>query len=265
MIHVQSVFSVTLTMHFECHFRVWCLWQYSVCVIYWHLCPILTSTQTWWLCLYREWTINPWMVRSDKGRWAVVSPMNNRKTFYYLCFAHRRFSNVPLANVLSRFSLTKRSESYTYIYLVFSAITQKRPIHVCYCTHCRWSGERSWRTDLAWYDGETICRRSDRESKGEAFHEIKTSCSYPFMWFFFSKRTECFCKSLSSQVSKLCYNAFVTLFKQDSVGSVSLEVNCSSLIAYILRKNISLASPSEIIFISSWSSVFKITTDILSH
>lgn len=125
------------------------------------------------------------MVRSDKGRWAVVSPMDNRKTFYYLCFAHRRFSNVPLANVLSRFSLTKRSESYTYIYLVFSAITQKRPIHVCYCTHCRWSGERSWRTDLAWYDGETICWRSDRESKGEAFHEIKTSSSYPFMWFFF--------------------------------------------------------------------------------
>ncbi|KAM7444886.1 Nucleolar complex protein 3 [Porites harrisoni] len=30
-------------------------------------------------------------------------------------------------------------------------------------------------------------------------------------------------KSLDGQVSKLCYNAFVTLFKQDSVGSVSLE------------------------------------------
>ena len=65
-------------------------------------------------------------------------------------FTHRRFSNVPFANVLSRFSLAKRSESYTYIYLVFSAITQKRPIHMCCCTHCRWSGERSWRTDLAW-------------------------------------------------------------------------------------------------------------------
>lgn len=30
-------------------------------------------------------------------------------------------------------------------------------------------------------------------------------------------------KSLDGQISKLCYNAFVTLFKQDSVGSVSLE------------------------------------------
>ena len=69
---------------------------------------------------------------------------------------------------------------------------------------------------------------------------------------------------MSSQVSKLCYNAFVTLFKQDSVGSVSLEVNYSSLPAYILRKNISLVSPSEIIFISSLSSVFKTTTDILA-
>ena len=82
---------------------------------------------------------------------------------------------------------------------------------------------------------------------------------------FFPERSECFCKSLSFQVSKLCYNAFVTLFKQDSVGSVSLEVNYSSLLAYILRKNISLVSPSEMIFISSLSSVFKITTDILSH
>ena len=82
---------------------------------------------------------------------------------------------------------------------------------------------------------------------------------------FFPERSECFCKSLSFQVSKLCYNAFATLFKQDSVGSVSLEVNCSSLLAYISRKNISLASPSEMIFISSLSSVFKITTDILSH
>ena len=68
---------------------------------------------------------------------------------------------------------------------------------------------------------------------------------------FFPERSEYFCKFLSFQVSKLCYNAFVTLFKQDSVGSVSLEVNCSSLLAYILRQNISLVSPSEMIFISS--------------
>lgn len=86
--------------------------------------------------------------------------------------------------------------------------------------------------------------------KGKRFMKLKLLVAI-LLCDFFSKRTECFCKSLSSQVSKLCYNAFVTLFKQDSVGSVSLEVNCSSLIAYILRKNISLASPSEIIFISS--------------
>ena len=53
---------------------------------------------------------------------------------------------------------------------------------------------------------------------------------------FFLERSECSCKFLSFQVSKLCYNAFVTLFKQDSVGSVSLEVNCSSLPAHILHK-----------------------------
>ena len=101
--------------------------------------------------------------------------------------------------------------------------------------------------------------------KGKRFMKLKLLVAILLCDFFFSKRTKCFCKSLSSQVSKLCYNAFVTLFKQDSVGSVSLEVNCSSLLAYILRKNISLVSPLEMIFISSLSSVFKITTDILSH
>ena len=85
------------------------------------------------------------------------------------------------------------------------------------------------------------------------------------MILFFPEPSECVRKSLSFQVSKLCYNAFVTLFKQDSVGSVSLEVNCSSLPAYIFHKKISSASLSELIFISSLSSVFKITTDILSH
>ena len=103
---IQSVFSVTLTMHFECRFRVWCLLQYGVCVIYWHLCPILTSTQTWWLCLYHEWTINPWMVRSDKGRKAVVSLTSRSRTSW----------------VVSR---TKRDESSTYKNRIFSAMTRK--------------------------------------------------------------------------------------------------------------------------------------------
>ena len=114
---IQSVFSVTLTMHFECRFRVWCLWQCNVCVIYWHLCPILTSAQTWWLCLYHEWTINPWMVRWDKGRWAVVSPT-------------RRFSNVPFANVLSRFAYETKRELHIHIPRSFNHDT-KNGRHTC--------------------------------------------------------------------------------------------------------------------------------------